>query len=262
MTNIIAPTLTMAGLGLVFGAGLAYALKIFRVEVDPTVALIITKLPGANCGACGKAGCSGFAEALKLGEVAPTVCAVATDEARAEIAGILGIEHKTKVKTVATVLCNGGTRAVDKFEYKGIRDCRAATLVFGGQKACEFGCLGFADCVRACPFDAIKMDKDGLPEVDQSKCTACGKCVIACPKDLFVLLPVNKKYYVKCKSTDPGAIVAKVCKSGCIACRKCEKACPTGAIKVDNNLARIDCAKCENIGKCFEVCPTKVIVKR
>jgi ferredoxin len=106
------------------------------------------------------------------------------------------------------------------------------------------------------------MGPDELPIVDEKKCTACGKCVKACPKGLYVLSPVSCKYYVKCSSKDPGGVTAKVCKSGCIGCMKCEKACPAGAAKVESNLARIDPVKCRNIGKCFEVCPTKVIVKR
>ena len=260
--DIIVPVLTMTVLGLVFGLGLAYALKLFRIEVDPMVALIISRLPGANCGACGKAGCSGFAEALKRGEVVPANCVVAKEESRSAIAEILGIEDTKKLKKIATVLCNGGSNAVNKYEYRGIRHCKAASLLFGGYKTCSFGCLGFGDCVKACPFGAIKMTSSGLPEVDPKKCTACGKCVKACPKGLFTLLPAEKFYYVRCSSKDPGAIVARVCKAGCIACRKCEKACPKQAIKVESNLSKIDCAKCENIGKCFEVCPTKVIVRR
>lgn len=262
MMRILIPVIAMGSLGLVFGLGLAYALKLFRIEVDPTVALIITKLPGSNCGACGKAGCAGFAEALKKGELLPASCVVSNDEARQSIAELLGVEHKPLVKTIATVLCNGGRNAKDKYVYKGIKTCKAATLVFGGQKACSFGCLGFGDCVTACPFGAIRMTEEGLPEVDPKKCTACGICVKVCPKELFVLTPTKNNYYVKCKSTDPGSVVAKVCKTGCIACRKCEKACPVQAIKVESNLARIYYDKCQNIGECFKVCPTKVIQKR
>ncbi|MBI5144450.1 MAG: RnfABCDGE type electron transport complex subunit B [Candidatus Omnitrophica bacterium] len=262
IAHILTPVIAMAGLGLVFGVGLAYALKLFKIEVDPTTFMILSKLPGSNCGACGKAGCAGFAEALKKGEAMPAGCAVSNDEARSSIAELLGVEYKPKVKTIATVFCNGGVNAKDKYIYKGIKTCKAASLVFGGQKACSFGCLGFGDCVTACPFDAIKMTEEGLPEVDPNKCTACGICVKVCPKELFVLTPTQNKYYVKCKSTDPGSVVAKVCKTGCIACRKCEKACPIAAIKVESNLARIYYDKCQNIGECFKVCPTKVIAKR
>lgn len=262
IVKILIPVAAMAVLGLIFGVGLAYALKLFGIEVDPTTFKILSLLPGANCGACGKAGCTAFAEALKKGEVMPASCAVSNEAARKSIAELLGITHDTKVKTVATVLCNGGSRAKDKYAYKGIASCKAASLIFGGHKACSFGCLGLGDCVEACPFEAIRMDRDALPVVDPGKCTACGRCVKACPKNLYLLLPLDCNYYVKCSSKDPGGATAKVCKSGCIACLKCEKACPAGAAKVELNLSRIDPEKCRNIGKCFEVCPTKVIVKR
>ncbi|MDP3730272.1 MAG: RnfABCDGE type electron transport complex subunit B [Candidatus Omnitrophota bacterium] len=260
--NLIIPVAAMAVLGLIFGAALAYALKLFGIEADPAISMILAKLPGTNCGACGRAGCAGFAEALKKGFAVPSGCVVSNETARISIAEILEIDYNSKVKTVAAVLCNGGTRAKNKYAYRGIRNCKAASLVFGGHKACAFGCLGLSDCVDICPFDAITMGGDGLPAVDAAKCTACGKCIAICPKKLFELVPVNKRYYVKCVSKDAGAAVAKVCSAGCIACRKCEKACPLGAVKVENNLAKIDYGKCQNMGKCFEVCPTRVIVKR
>ncbi len=257
--RLITPVVTMAALGLFFGVGLAYVLKIFGVKVDPEVALIITKLPGTNCGACGKAGCTAFAEALKKGEAVPSDCVVSGDESRKLVAQILGIDYNSKVKTIATLLCNGGRRAKDKYFYNGIRSCKAASLVFNGQKACAFGCLGFGDCVDDCPFGAIIMGEDGLPAVDAAKCTSCGKCVKACPKRLFEITPAEKHYYVKCSSREPGAVVMKVCSAGCIGCRKCEKACPSAAVKIEDNLAKIDYGKCQNMGKCFEVCPTKVV---
>lgn len=252
----------MAALGLLFGVGLAYALKIFGIQVDPRIFLILSKLPGSNCGACGKAGCAGFAEALSKGEAMPSSCVLSNEEARKSVAEILGIDYNPKVKIIATLLCNGGIRAKDKYIYRGIKNCKADSLLFNGHKMCDFGCLGHGDCVKVCAFDALSMGVDGLPVVNAGRCTACGKCVKACPKNLFELMPVDKKYYVKCSSKDPGNVVMKVCPVGCIACKKCEKACPIGAIKVESNLARIDYKKCQNLGKCFEVCPTKVIVKR
>jgi Na+-translocating ferredoxin:NAD+ oxidoreductase RNF subunit RnfB len=262
IVRILIPIAAMALLGLIFGIGLAYALKIFGIKIDEKVFRILSMLPGTNCGACGKAGCAGFAEALAKGEAVPAGCAVSNNEARKALSELLGIAHSEKVKTVATLLCNGGTRASDKYAYRGLRNCKAASLVFGGYKACGFGCLGLGDCVEACPFDAITMGPDGIPIVDDSKCTACGKCLKTCPKNLFVLLPVTVKYYVKCSSKDPGGITARVCKSGCIACMKCVKACPVGAPEIQSYLSSIDPVKCRNAGKCFEVCPTKVIAKR
>ena len=265
ITTIIIPVVSMAALGLIFGAGLAYTLKIFGIEVDPAVALIITKLPGANCGACGKAGCSGFAEALKKGEVMPAGCAVSTDEARLAIAEILGVEFNPKVKTIATVHCLGGKNAVNKYEYKGIESCKAAMLVFGGHKACSYACLGLADCVRSCPFDAILIH-DELPVVDTHKCTACGNCVKACPRGIISLEAFDKDkiVMVACRSHDKGPAVKAVCSKGCIACGVCQKL-SAGVFKIEDNLAAVDreLAKTKEFDweKVIEKCPTKVIME-
>ena len=44
------------------------------------------------------------------------------------------------------------------------------------------------DCVAACQFGAIVVNPEtGLPEVDETKCTACGACVKACPRNIIEL---------------------------------------------------------------------------
>ncbi|MFC1823274.1 DUF362 domain-containing protein [Thermodesulfobacteriota bacterium] len=45
----------------------------------------------------------------------------------------------------------------------------------------------------------------------------------------------------------------------CIACGDCEKICPTGAVKVDEDLAKVDYAKCIRCFCCHEVCPEDAI---
>lgn len=260
---ILVPVLVLGFLGIIFGIGLALASKKFCVSTDPRLDALMAKLPGANCGACGMAGCIGFAEGLIQGTCSIEKCAVSEEESRADIAKILGVEAKTKVKKVALLHCHGGNqRAKDKFIYDGIRDCIAANLLLGGQKACVYGCIGYGTCVKACPFGAITMNAEDLPVVDENKCTACGKCVAVCPKSLFSLAPVTKAYAVRCKSRDLGKQVMEACSVGCIVCRKCEKACPTGAIKVIDNLAVIDYNICDNRGECFKVCPTNCIAKK
>jgi electron transport complex protein RnfB len=260
---IIATILVLSVLGIVFGAALALAAKKFCVVVDPRIEKVFTRLPGANCGACGMPGCMGFAEGLIKGKCEIDGCSVSSEEIRQEIAHLLGKELKKKEKRVAVLSCWGGkNRAKDKLVYSGIKKCAAANLVMGGQRKCFHGCLGFGDCARICPFGAITMNEEDLPVVNEDRCTACGKCVAICPKGLFELVPVSKMYAVRCKSQDLGKAVMAACSVGCIACHKCEKACPVGAIKVIDNLATIDYNICTNKGACFAVCPTKCIAKK
>ncbi|MCM8778841.1 MAG: RnfABCDGE type electron transport complex subunit B [Candidatus Omnitrophica bacterium] len=257
---MLIPILTLGILGLLFGIGLGLAFKVFKLEEDPRVGKILEFLPGANCGACGYAGCFGLAQAIAEGKALPSTCAPASIEERKKIAEIIGKELEEKTKLVATLICNGGCIAVDKFIYQGINSCMAANLLFGGQKTCPYGCLGFGDCVNVCPFGAMYMDeKTNLPVIIEEKCTACGLCIKACPKNILTLRPIKNKVYVMCNSTDKGALVTKYCKNGCIGCFKCEKVCPSDAIHVKNNLAKVDYEKCTLCGECVKVCPTKVI---
>lgn len=259
--EILYPIIALGSLGVLFGVGLSLAGKKFCVSSDPRIEKIQDNLPGANCGACGMAGCSGLAEALTEGKCGVESCTVASDESKAKVAKILGIELKKTIKKVALLHCAGGVKAKNKFTYRGINDCMAASLVLKGQKSCIFGCLGFGNCVKVCPFDAIKMSKEtGLPVIDKEKCRACNKCSIACPKKLITLVPVVSKVFIACSSHDAGKDTAAACPVGCIACRLCEKACKFDAIHVIDNLAVIDYNKCTSCGACVKACPRKTIV--
>jgi RnfABCDGE-type electron transport complex B subunit len=257
--EILIPILTLGFLGLCFGVGLAIASKRFAVQIDPRLERVHGLLPGSNCGACGGAGCFGFAEMLLNGKINISACRVSSEEVKEKIAKVLGQAVEKRVKKIATLYCNGGTRVKDKFIYQGIEDCVAANLVLGGQKECVCGCLGFGACVKVCPFSAIKMSQDNLPIVDKNKCKACNKCVLACPKKLFTLIPVSSQVYVACSSHDLGKDTKAVCPVGCIACKLCEKACKFDAIHVIDNLAIIDYNKCTSCGECVKVCPVKCI---
>jgi len=83
--------------------------------------------------------------------------------------------------------CYGVNRLEPLFHYLGLHDCRAAVLLYGGPDSCEKGCLGFGTCVSACPFGAIRLRADRLPEVSPLKCRGCGRCVEACPKGVISL---------------------------------------------------------------------------
>lgn len=260
--DILISILSLGFLGLLFGAGLAVASKRLAVKTDPRLERIHGLLPGANCGACGGAGCFGFAEALLSGKASIDACRVADDNEKEQIAKLLGKKLEKKIKSVAILHCNGGSKVKDRFQYNGLEDCIAANLVLGGQKECIFGCLGFGTCVNVCPFGAISMSEQNLAVVDFDKCRACGKCVEVCPKKLFGLIPLTSKVYVACSSHDIGRDTIAVCPVGCIACHKCEKVCPTEAIKVVDNLATIDYKKCTSCGECVKACPTKCIISK
>lgn len=258
--TIVKASVSLGTMGLLFGAGLAYASQKFAVETDPRVMQILEVLPGANCGGCGFPGCGGFANAVVAGDTKVNGCPVGGSECAKNVAAIMGLDAGVSEKKVAYVLCKGGSNyATDRYDYSGITDCKAANMLHGGQKNCTYGCLGFGTCERVCPFDAIHINEFGVAVVDPEKCTACGKCVEVCPKAIIEYTPYGQEVVVECKNPEKGPQVKKNCLVACIACGLCEKACPFDAIKVENNFARIDYSKCTECMLCVEKCPTKAI---
>ncbi|MFW6035507.1 MAG: RnfABCDGE type electron transport complex subunit B [Halothermotrichaceae bacterium] len=251
---------SMGGLGALLAAGLGFASVKFSVEQDERIEQAEEALPGANCGACGYAGCSAFAEAVVAGEAPVDGCPVGGEKTARLLADIMGLESSSEEKVIAQVLCQGGWKETQRLaEYQGIQSCKAADMVSGGTKSCQYGCLGLGDCAAVCPFDAIVMNENGLPEIDPDKCTGCGKCVEECPRNVITLAPMSSKNHIRCRSYEQGKIVRKICEVGCIGCGICAKVCPVDAITMEDNLAVIDYDKCNNCGLCAEKCPTGAI---
>ncbi|MCX7661073.1 MAG: RnfABCDGE type electron transport complex subunit B, partial [Candidatus Omnitrophica bacterium] len=249
----IVSVLTLGGLGLIFGVGLSLANKKFYVRRDSLAEEILVFLPQANCGACGKLGCLGFAESLAKKEISLNRCVLADKQTREKLASLLGLQLEEKTKKVAVLFCNGGNiRAKDKFIYQGTKSCSLASSFFGGQKSCFWACLGFGDCEKICPFGAITMSEEALPIIDEEKCTGCGLCVERCPKKVLTLVPKDKVYNVRCSSKEIGKKVLEACSVGCIACRRCQKACNFEAIKIIDNLAVINYERCTLCGECIK----------
>lgn len=262
MSTTVISLISMGLLGALFAAGLLVASRVFAVETDPRADQVEEVLPGANCGACGYAGCRAFAEAAAGGQAPPDGCPVGGAKVASLVAKILGVEvAEGAVRKVAQVLCAGGNaEAKIVAEYDGPRDCRVAQNTQNGSfKACSYGCLGLGTCVAACPFDAMYMDDNGLPVVIEEKCTGCGMCVRACPRNIIVLAEEPQGVHIRCRSLALGKDVRGVCSVGCIACRRCEKECPVDAITVENNLAEINYDLCINCRKCVAVCPMNTI---
>jgi electron transport complex protein RnfB len=253
----------MGGLGLIFGIGLAVASRIFYVKRDARVEKIEEVLPGANCGACGAPGCSGFAEGVVEGKFPVNGCTAGGAEVAEKVAAIMGKDAGDMVSCVAVVRCRGDKdNAVERARYQGIHDCKAATLIDDGAKGCVYGCLGLGTCVRVCPFGALEMGKGGLPVVDEALCTGCGECVKACPRGIMALVPRDQKVFLACVSRDFGKKVKLVCKVGCIGCGLCANPKTTAdeAITMDGKLPVIHYDRVKDPWKDLEnavqKCPT------
>ena len=259
--SIIKSILGLGGLSLIFGVVLAIAFKKLAVKVSEEEEKIRSLLPGANCGACGFPGCDAYAHALaqKTGECPPHLCTVGGSETAKKIGEVLGVEVQEIEPKVCALRCKGSREeALERYEYHGPGDCRSNYILFRGNKACEYGCLGGGHCVTVCPFKAIKIGPNRVPLIDPNKCTACGICVKECPRQVLELIPRSQLVFLACKSLDKGKAVKDVCKVGCISCTLCVKVCPyEGAIAMDGNLPKMDYKKCTSCGICYNKCPTK-----
>ncbi len=259
--GILVATAIVGIVGLIVGLFLGIAAISFKVEVDEREEAILEALPGNNCGGCGYAGCSGLAAAIVKGEAPVNACPVGGEAVGNTIAAIMGVEAEAGNRQVAFVHCKGDcNKAKTDYEYFGVKDCSMVGFVpGGGPKSCNYGCLGYGNCVKACPFDAIHI-VDGVAVVDKEACKACGKCVATCPKNLISLVPYDAKHIVACSSKDKGPVAMKACDVACIGCGLCKKNCPNDAITVVDFHAVIDQEKCTKCGKCAEVCPKKCII--
>ena len=252
----------LGGIGLVMGLFLAFASKKFEVEIDPKVEAVIAVLPGINCGACGFPGCSGYGEAIALNGAEITACSPGGAAVAEKIGKIMGMVVDTSGdKMVAKLLCQGTvSKTTKKYNYEGsLKSCASVALYSGGEKSCQYSCIGNGDCVAVCPVEAISLTEDGLIFIDENKCVSCSKCVKTCPKKVLEMLPQKKEILIKCSSKDKGITAKKACSVACIACGLCVKACPVEAITIDKNLAKINTEKCIQCGLCVEKCPTKAI---
>ena len=66
---VITAVIVILAIAVVLGLLLAVASKFLKIEQDNRIEKVTELLPGYNCGACGKAGCAAFAEAIVDGEV-------------------------------------------------------------------------------------------------------------------------------------------------------------------------------------------------
>jgi electron transport complex protein RnfB len=257
--------LTMLGLGAGFAIVLLIASIKLKVEVDPKVEQIHEALPNLDCGACGFAGCASYAKAVLENPELIGKCAPGGPETSEKIAAVLSLQVSDSGPAKRPIVhCRAHTSEKTYLAiYQGIPTCISANALANVQ-ACKFGCLGFGDCVSACKFDAITI-VDGLAAVDYEKCTGCGACSKACPRNLIEMVPFSQENMmtVACHSKETGKVARAMCKVGCIGCGICAK--QTEQFKVEDNLARLDYEKYqpnEQTEAAMNKCPTGVIVLR
>ena len=264
---ILLTVVTLVSIGAAAAIILYFVAQKFKVFEDPRIDQVEEELPAANCGGCGFPGCRNFAETLvKSDKWDDLFCPVGGNETMARVASILGKEAVEQAPRVAVVRCNGTPEFRPRLNvYNGTRTCAIVHSLYIGEGGCPYGCLGEGDCVAVCDFDAIYMDPvTGLPVVVDDKCTACGACVDACPRNIIELRKKNKKdmkIFVCCINEEKGAVARKNCSVACIGCSKCFKVCPYEAITMENNLAFIDSEKCKLCRKCVPECPTDSILE-
>ena len=256
ISAILIAALVMSVLGLIFGALLGVTGRVFAVPSNPKVEALRECLPGANCGACGFPGCDGYAAAVAEGNAEVGACAVGGPACAAKMGEIMGVEASASVRMVATVACQGHSdHCLEKFEYQGMQDCVAASLVNSGTKACAYACFGLGTCERACPFDAIHVDPvKKIAVVDKEKCQSCKKCVAACPQHVLSMQPADRVVTVSCHNPEKGIALKEKCDKACISCEACVKACNFDALTMENGVPKIDYEKCVGCTLCTKQC--------
>ncbi len=255
--------LILSILGLALGIGLSFAEKKLAVEKDEKLVALEEIMPGANCGGCGFAGCSAYAEAVAKAEALPGLCQPGGDALAKKMSQIVGVDAVKEERKVAFVMCDGDKDStLDSFSYDGAQDCNAAALLFGGPLECKYGCLRLGSCISVCPTGAIGRDEKGSIKVDREKCIGCGACTRVCPKGTIVLIPYSAEYVVACSNHDSGAKAKKVCSHACIGCKICEVKVESSPFSVEAFLSKNDYTKDQtNAHEACEKCPQKCIVK-
>ncbi len=156
--------ISIALLGGIFGLGLGWSARKFRVDADPVVDQINDILPQTQCGQCNFPGCRPYAEAIAAGEAAINQCPPGGEAGIKALADLLGLEPlplnpengTVKAKTVAVID--------------------------------EDTCIGCTLCIQACPVDAIVGSAKLMHTVLESECTGCDLCLPPCPVDCIEMV--------------------------------------------------------------------------
>jgi len=262
---ILSAILVISIMGLILGFGLSVADHKLKVEKDEKLQEMEKHMPGANCGGCGFAGCSAYAEAVCKGEAEIGLCSPGGSALAQKMGEIMGIQvDASQERMVAYVHCQGNMEVTGtEFRYEGMQDCNAAYILQAGPHSCKEGCLHLGSCMSVCPSGAISRNEKGMIVVDPNVCIGCKKCTTVCPTGAIKMIPASAKYVVACNNHQNGAIARKACGVSCIGCKICELKHPGSGCKVENFLSSINYAEeSEATAEAALACPRKSIVKR
>ncbi len=254
----------LGGMGLVGSVVIVGASKALATDEDERLGTLVEILPGANCGSCGYPGCEGYAKAM-LDGAACNACGPGGAEVAARLAEVLGTDAGEVTVRRAIVACRGVAERLvlkEREGYQGAQSCRVYATMGHLSDSCTDGCIGYGDCMAACPYGAITLNKNSVAVIDPAVCIGCGLCTTICPRHLISLhekSTVDEVSFVLCHNTLMGKRAREACANTCIGCRRCTRVCPQHCITVENNVARIDVARCVGCKACMEVCPEGAI---
>lgn len=159
--------LVIVAIATVLGVLLGSAAVLLRVEKDPLVRKIDALLPQTQCGQCGYAGCSPYAEAIAREEADINQCPPGGATTIAALAELLGRE----------AIPLDVSRGEEKPPMVAVVD--------------ETRCIGCTICIQACPVDAIIGTARRMHTVIASECTGCDLCIEPCPVDCIEMVPLD-----------------------------------------------------------------------
>jgi Fe-S-cluster-containing hydrogenase component 2 len=244
-------------LGLLLLLGYFLSRKVFS---GPETGVRGADPSGASpCNGCNEPGCGGFAMQLLRGGSEDAGTAAAGRRGEACAFGVAPVPVRPG-ESKALVRCVG-RRVAFRYRYSGAPSCRTAARMAASPKACANACLGFGDCVRACPARAIRIEQ-GTARVVADRCDGCRKCLASCPLGLIDLIPARAGASILCKgfagspSSEPST-----CPDRCTTCGLCVEACPEAALEpTGSGLPRWIQEKCNGCGACAVACPQSVIL--
>ena len=142
LSAVLVPAGIVAAVGVLSGLLLSVAAKYMAVPVDERVVSLQEIMPGANCGACGFAGCNEYAEKIVTEGVKTTLCPPGGAELVKNISEVMGGDAEEVVPLTAVVCCAGTTNSTQQsLQYEGPRTCIASNTLYNGQGSCNYSCL-------------------------------------------------------------------------------------------------------------------------